>query len=136
MQCSINPPTASQIAVHVLALIYQLTGASASCAWESFVEQTHRVINGTVNCLEQMLLRPSTVAMGSILVSTDSFGDSFRRPFVMQSILFIMKMFNFDSSLNHFWASGDKATSVARCGARDAAVEPEFSNTTTITTTI
>ena len=52
MQCSIKPPTASRIAIHaiaihVLALVQQLTGASAT------------VIE---SLLELQLLRPSTVA--------------------------------------------------------------------------
>ena len=91
----LNPPTASQVANHVLALVLNLTGASSSSDWAPFVEQTHGLINSTVYDMELSLLRPSTVAMASILASTGTFRGAFARPTVVRSVLSIMNAFDF-----------------------------------------
>ena len=81
----LNPPTASQMANHVLALVLNSVGVGND--WWSFVERVHAVINTSV--LDQGLttLRPSTLALASILVSTDSFCDPVERHGVVRSTL-------------------------------------------------
>ena len=91
----LNPPIASQMANHILALVLNLVGVGND--WGSFVERVHAVINTSVLDQSLMMLRPSTLALASILVSTDSFCDSFQRHGVVRSTLSIMNMFDFDS---------------------------------------
>ena len=92
----VNPPTASQIANHILALVENLQCAPNEWDWAVLVDRVHRLIKASVLDLGlSTRLRPSTLAMASILVSTESLRDSRCRHAVLRSILSIMNNFNF-----------------------------------------
>ena len=101
----LNPPIASQMANHVLTLVLNSVDVGngrvtirVANGWESFVQRVHAVINTSV--LDQGLttLRPSTLALASILVSTDfTFCDPVERHGVFRSTLSIVNMFDFGS---------------------------------------
>ena len=91
----LNPPTASQIANHVLALVAAEAGVINN--WDGFVDRVHDLIEASVPDLGLSTLRPSTVAMASILVTIQDIRDSFDRQAVLRSTLLVMNKFNFDS---------------------------------------
>ena len=91
----LNPPTASQIANHVLALVTVKAGVVKN--WAGFVDRVHALIEASVPDLGLSTLRPSTVAMASILVTIQDIRDPFDRQVVLRSTLLVMNRFNFDS---------------------------------------
>ncbi|EJK47425.1 hypothetical protein THAOC_33850 [Thalassiosira oceanica] len=91
----LNPPTASQIANHVLALVQAKAGATNN--WAGCVDRVHDLIEASVPDLGLSTLRPSTVAMASILVTIQDIRDPFDRQAVLRSTLIVMNKFNFDS---------------------------------------
>ncbi|EJK48056.1 hypothetical protein THAOC_33181, partial [Thalassiosira oceanica] len=64
----VHPPTASQAANHILAIVKDSAGADGQ-DWELLADRVHRLIDGCVLDLGLSMLRPSTVAMAAILVS-------------------------------------------------------------------
>ena len=93
----LNPPTASQMANHVLALVL-MNSVGVGNDWGSFIERVNAVINTSVLDQNLTMLRPSTLALASILVSTESLCDPVERHGVVRSTLSIMYMFDFDLS--------------------------------------
>merc|ERR1719223_1224071 len=91
----LNPPTASQIANHVLALVTVKAGVVKN--WAGFVDRVHALIEASVPDLGLSTLRPSTVAMASIIVTIQDIRDPFDRQAVLRSTLLVMNKFNFDS---------------------------------------
>ena len=91
----VNPPTASQIASHVLSLV--ATGAGAVSDWADFDGRVHDLINASLADLGLSVLRPSTVALASILVSVQDICDPCERKAVLRATLNIMNKFNFES---------------------------------------
>lgn len=92
----VNPPTATQIANHILALNKNLKCAE----WdrEVLVDRVHRLLKASVLDLGlSTQLRPSTLALASILASTESLRDPQYRQAVLHSILSIMNKFDFAS---------------------------------------
>ena len=94
----VNPPTASQIANHILALVENFKCASSEWDWAVLVDRVHLLIKASVLDLGlSTQLRPSTLALASILVSTESLQDSQCRKAVQRSTLSIMNKFDFAS---------------------------------------
>ena len=91
----LNPPTASQIANHVLALVTAEVGIINN--WNGFVDRVHDLIEASVPDLGLSTLRPSAVALASILVTIQDIRDPFDRQNVLRSTLNGMNNFNFDS---------------------------------------
>ena len=91
----VNPPTASQIASHVLSLVATVAGAVSD--WEDFDGRVHDLINASLVDLGLSVLRPSTVALASILVSVQDICDPCERKAVLRATLNIMNKFNFES---------------------------------------
>ena len=91
----LNPPTASQIANHVLALVTAEVGIINN--WNGFVDRVHDLIEASVPDLGLSTLRPSAVALASILVTIQDIRDPFDRQNVLGSTLILMSKFNFDS---------------------------------------
>ncbi|EJK60797.1 hypothetical protein THAOC_18792 [Thalassiosira oceanica] len=91
----LNPPTASQIANHVLALVQAKAGVINN--WAGCVDRVHDLIEASVPDLGLSTLRPSTVAMASILATIQDIRDPFDRQAVLRSTLIVMNKFNFDS---------------------------------------
>ena len=70
----VNPPTASQIANHILALVDNFKCAPSER--EVFVDRVHNLVKASVLDLGlSTQMRPSTLALASILVSTESLRD-------------------------------------------------------------
>ena len=94
----VNPPTASQIANHILASIENVGCAPSEWDWAVLVDRVHLLIKASVLDLGlSTQLRPSTLALASILVSTESLRDPQFRQAVLRSILSIMNKFDFTS---------------------------------------
>lgn len=91
----LNPPTASQIASHVLSLASPVAGVVSD--WAGFVGRVHDLINASLADLGVSVLRPSTVALASILVSVQDIRDPCERQAVLRATLSIMNRFNFES---------------------------------------
>ena len=91
----LHPPTASQAANHILALVNVSTDAGFD--WAPFVDSVHQLINTSVLDLGLSVLRPSTVAMAAILVSTRTLNDRAIRQRVFHVTLSMMNMLDFDS---------------------------------------
>ena len=94
----VNPPTASQIANHILALVENFKGAQSEWDWAVLVDRVHRLIKASVLDLGlSTQMRPSTLALASILVSTESLRDHQCQQAVLRSILSVMNEFDFAS---------------------------------------
>ena len=94
----VNPPTASQIANHILALVENLKSTQSEWDWAVFLDRVHRLVKASVLDLGlSTQLRPSTLALASILVSSESLRDTQCRQGVLRSILTIMNKFDFAS---------------------------------------
>ena len=94
----VNPPTASQIANHILALVENLKCAQSEWDWTVLVDRVHRLIKASVLDLGlSTQMRPSTLALASILVSTESLRDPQCQQAVLHSILSITNRFDFTS---------------------------------------
>ena len=101
----VNPPTASQIANHILALVENFKGAPewdravfVEWDWAVLVDRVHRLVKASVLDLGlSTQMRPSTLALASILVSTESLRDPQCRQAVLRSILSIVNEFDFAS---------------------------------------
>ena len=91
----LNPPTASQIANHVLALVADEAGVINN--WAGFVDRVHDLLEASVPDLGLSTLRPSTVALASILVTIQDIRDPFDRQAVLRLTLTVMARFDFDS---------------------------------------
>lgn len=93
----LNPPTASQIVNHVLALAKKSSGA-VNNNWKKFVSRVHQIIYSTV--LDMGLSttqRPSTVAMAALLVSIGEIQDQHDRQAILRSTVSVLTMYSFDS---------------------------------------
>ena len=91
-----NPPTASQIANHILASIENVECAQSER--EVFVDRVHNLVKASVLDLGLFTqMRPSTLALASIIVSTESLHDPQCRQAVLRSILSVMNEFDFAS---------------------------------------
>ena len=94
----VNPPTASQIANHILALVKKLKCAQSEWDWTVLVDRVHLLIKASVLDLGlSTQMRPSTLALASILVSTESLQDPQCRKAVLRSILSVTNRFDFTS---------------------------------------
>ena len=92
----VNPPTASQIANHILASIENVECAQSER--EVFVDRVHNLVKASVLDLGlSTQMRPSTLALASIIVSTESLHDPQCRQAVLRSILSVMNEFDFAS---------------------------------------
>ena len=94
----VNPPTASQIANHILASVENLQRPPNEWDWAVLVDRVHRLIKASVLDLGlSTQMRPSTLALASILVSTESLRDHQCHQAVLRSILSVMNEFDFAS---------------------------------------
>ena len=91
----VNPPTASQAANHILAIVKDSAGAGHD--WGLLVDQVHRLIDGSVLDLDLSMPRPSTVAMAAILVSAKTLDSRDLRQRVLHGTLSLMNKLDFDS---------------------------------------
>ncbi|EJK58806.1 hypothetical protein THAOC_21038 [Thalassiosira oceanica] len=89
----LHPPTASQAANHILALVT----TDAGFDWTPFIDRVHQLINTSVLDVGLSVLRPSTVAMAAILVATRTLDDRAIRQRIFQITLSMMNMLDFDS---------------------------------------
>ena len=95
LEWRVHPPTASQVANHILALVNDSTGAG--CDWEPFVDRVHQLIDTSVVDLDLSMLRPSTVAIAAILVTTNTLDGQDIRQRILCSTLSVMSTLDFDS---------------------------------------
>ena len=94
----VNPPTASQIANHILVLVDNFKYAPSEWDWAVLVNRVHKLVKASVLDLGlSTQMRPSTLALASVLVSTESLRDPPCRQAVLRSILSIMNKFDFAS---------------------------------------
>ena len=94
----VNPPTASQIANHILALVENFKCAQSELDWAVLVDRVHLLIKASVLDLGlSTQMRPSTLALASILASTESLRDPQCRKAVLRSILSVTNRFDFTS---------------------------------------
>ena len=91
----IHPPTASQAANHILAIVKDSAGAGRD--WERLVERVHQLIDVCVLDLDLSMLRPSTVATAAILVAAKTLDSRDTRKRVLHGTLSLMNMLDFDS---------------------------------------
>lgn len=92
----VHPPTASQAANHILAIVKDSAGADGQ-DWELLADRVHRLIDGCVLDLGLSMLRPSTVAMAAILVSAKALDGQDTRQRVLRGTLSLMNMLDFNS---------------------------------------
>ena len=90
----LNPPTASQIANHVLSLVSPVAGAVID--WAGFAGRVHDLIDASLVDIGLFVLRPSTVALASIVVSAPVIRDPCERQAVLRATLTIMNRFDFE----------------------------------------
>ena len=84
----LNPPTASHIANHVLSLVSPVAGAVIDCAsasWASFVGRVYDLIDASLVDIGLSVLRPSTVALASMLISIPAICDPCERQAVLRA---------------------------------------------------
>ena len=90
----LNPPTASQIANHVLSLVSPVAGAVID--WAGFAGRVHDLIDASLVDIGLSVVRPSTVALASIVVSAPVIRDPCERQAVLRATLTIMNRFDFE----------------------------------------
>ena len=88
-------PRPARSRITSLALVTVKAGVVKN--WAGFVDRVHALIEASVPDLGLSTLRPSTVAMASILVTIQDIRDPFDRQVVLRSTLLVMNRFNFDS---------------------------------------
>ncbi|EJK66782.1 hypothetical protein THAOC_12260 [Thalassiosira oceanica] len=93
----VHPPTASQVANHILAIVKDST-TFAGRDWELLVDRVHQLIDVSILDLDLSVRRPSTVAMAAILVSAKALDGRDIRQRTLRATFFIMNMLDFDSA--------------------------------------
>ena len=91
----LHPPTASQAANHILAIVKESTGAGHD--GELLVDQVRQSIDVSIHDLNLSMLRPSTVAMAAIITSAKTLANRDIRQRILRATLSIMNTLDFDS---------------------------------------